>query len=72
MKETETKQICYKIRIEGHLKRSWADWLNGMVTSMQNRTDELDFTIITVHVPYQAALRGLLNKLWDQIGRAHV
>jgi len=65
MREKETKNRCYKIRIEGYLKDTWAEWLDGMVMSIQNFNDHTNSTTITVHVPDQAALRGVLNKLWD-------
>lgn len=55
----------YTIIIQGHLKGKWADWLNGMVVHIEKREDPVIQTTITVHVPDQAALRGILNKLWD-------
>jgi hypothetical protein len=65
MREIITKQAIYKIRISGHLKDSWADWLNGMVVGIHHSMNDENATTITVQVPDQAALRGLLNKLWD-------
>jgi hypothetical protein len=65
MSEKEAKLAIYEIKIEGHLKEAWAEWLNGMVVSIQNLNNETHNTTITVHVPDQAALRGVLNKLWD-------
>ena len=65
MNERETKLTTYEIKIEGHLKESWAEWLSGMVVSIQKCNQEPQDTSITVRVPDQAALRGILNKLWD-------
>lgn len=55
----------YKITIKGYLKENWAEWLSGMVIRIENLFDESNGTTITVGVPDQAALRGILNKLWD-------
>ena len=65
MSEKEVKLVIYEIKIEGHLKEAWTEWLNGMVVSIQNLNGETQSTTITVHIPDQAALRGVLNKLWD-------
>lgn len=54
----------YIIIIQGHLKDKWTNWLNGMVVRIENREDPAIQTAITVCVPNQAALRGILNKLW--------
>ena len=55
----------YIIIIQGRLKDQWADWLNGTVIHIENRETTPAQTAITVCVPDQAALRGILNKLWD-------
>ena len=65
MKGKETKPRIYTIIIEGYLREKWADWLNGMVISIESLDDESKGTTITIQVPDQAALRGILNKLWD-------
>jgi len=52
------------IKIKGYLKENWAKWLNGMVISIKNQNRE-KITTITVSIPDQAALRGIMNKLWD-------
>jgi len=54
----------YKITIKGYLNEKWIDWLNGDVAEINHPTGS-SLTIIKVHVPDQAALRGILNKLWD-------
>ena len=67
MPETQT---IYQIKIQGRLKAEWADWLNGMVLEISSQESELGGlpqfeTTITLAVPDQAALRGVMNKLWD-------
>jgi hypothetical protein len=54
----------YKIEIKGHLKEKWIAWLDSMVIEIIGHEDSNN-TIIKVAIPDQAALRGILNKLWD-------
>jgi len=55
----------YHIEIAGSLKAGWMAWFNGMATSIQPHPGYPGHTTITAQVPDQAALRGLLNKIWD-------
>lgn len=64
MDQHENQEMIYIIKIRGHLKQKWAEWLNGMVVKIENLTPE-NITAITVRIPDQSALRGILNKLWD-------
>jgi hypothetical protein len=50
-----------RIRIEGQLDQSWAEWLDGFTFAYT----EQDETILTGKVDDQAALYGLLAKLRD-------
>ncbi len=65
MEEKEMKPRIYTIIIGEHLREKWVGWLNGMVISIESLDDKSKDTIITVKVPDQAALRGIMNKLWD-------
>ncbi len=50
----------YEIRIKGHLDGSWSDWLEGLeVTLLENGE-----MILFGHIGDQAALMGILNKLY--------
>ena len=55
----------YKIVVDGELHESWSDWLGNV--DLQRRIHGLDscHTILLSEVPDQAALRGLLNRIWD-------
>ena len=64
MDQNQNQETIYIIKISGHLKEKWAEWLNGMVVRIENLANE-NITAITVRIPDQAALRGILNKLWD-------
>ena len=50
----------YQIQVRGKLDKSWSDWLSGMTI-----TSESGITTLTGPVADQAALRGLLSKIWD-------
>ena len=64
MNENNRSKI-YIIVVQGRLKDQWADWLNSAAIHIENCEDPPIRTAITIHVPDQAALRGILNKLWD-------
>ena len=48
------------IKIEGHLDKKWADWLEGMEI-----IHEADFTILKGVVKDQAFMHGILNLIRD-------
>jgi hypothetical protein len=50
----------FEIHVKGHLDQSWSDWLEGLeVTLLENGE-----MILSGHIPDQAALMGVLNKLY--------
>jgi hypothetical protein len=50
----------FEIRVKGHLDESWADWLEGLeLTLMENGE-----MILSGYIQDQAALMGILNKLY--------
>lgn len=53
----------YQIKLEGRLDNCWAEWFENLTvtTHFQNG----DVTLLTGPVADQAALRGLLNQIWD-------
>lgn len=54
------EQAVYQIKVQGKLDEKWSDWFNGMTV-----TFESDITTLTGAVVDQAALRGILDKIWD-------
>jgi len=63
--QLSNQSVNYQIKIQGLLKEQWAEWLNGIVVKIEHQNHGSGDTTITVCVPDQAALRGILNKLWD-------
>ena len=51
----------YQIHIQGHLGENWSDWLQAF----QIQYNENGITVLTGPVIDQAALRGLLERLFD-------
>jgi len=54
------RSACYEIRVEGVLDRLWTGWFEGL----QIGTDGSQ-TVISGPVADQAALHGLLNRVFD-------
>lgn len=52
----------YQICIEGELGEQWSDWFSGMIVAVEGEDKKM--TTLSGRVD-QAALRGILNKLWD-------
>jgi hypothetical protein len=52
--------ITYQIQVQGRLDKDWSDWLNGLTV-----TSEAGVTTLTGPVSDQAALRGILTRIWD-------
>jgi hypothetical protein len=55
----------YQIKVQGQVDPSWSDWFNLMEVSLETGRDGSYVTTFTGFVGDQAALRGILNHLWD-------
>ena len=55
----------YRIVIAGELHESWSDWLGKVDLERKLQGVDSCHTILLSEVPDQAALRGLLNRIWD-------
>ena len=55
----------YQITVEGLIPADWSQWLNGMAMDIQQDASGMPMTILSGVLHDQAALRGLLNRLWD-------
>jgi len=55
----------YRIRVQGHLDKTWSDRLGGMSITPGTTRDNQSVTILVGHLIDQAALSGVLNALYD-------
>ncbi len=51
----------YEIRVEGYLPGGWSDWFEGLDVECDPSGD----TVLSGHLPDQAALHGVLAKIRD-------
>ena len=51
----------YEIRLAGHLDARWTAWFDGLTVAYESD----GMTVISGHVPDQAALHGLLQRVRD-------
>lgn len=65
MRVTHNPARTYFITIEGKIDISWSDWLGGLEIELRKEVDGSHITILSGVLADQAALRGLLNLLWD-------
>lgn len=68
MPETEktTRPLAvYEIKVQGSLDQSWSDWYSGMTIIPDDASCEKPVTTLRGPVIDQAALRGILTRLWD-------
>jgi hypothetical protein len=56
--KTHPEPELYEIRIKGHLDDRWAEWFDGLTTTLEEDGD----TLLTGPMIDQAALHGLLKK----------
>jgi hypothetical protein len=54
------KPRTYEIRLQGRLDEDWSSWLDGMVISHEGGN-----TVLKGKVRDEAALRGILTRIWD-------
>ena len=59
------RAAVYEIRVQGRVDGTWTEWFSGMAISSLQTGDGLWVTTLTGTLPDQAALRGLLSRIWD-------
>jgi hypothetical protein len=62
---TREKQAIYQITVKGVLDPDWSDWLGCFDVHTEMGADGTHTTLLTGLIEDQAALRGVLNKIWD-------
>jgi hypothetical protein len=60
-----TEQNEVQIRVQGWINERWADWFDGITMTHEDTQDNSPVTVLTGPIIDQAALRGILTKLWD-------
>jgi hypothetical protein len=55
----------YQILVQGYLGEHWSDWFDGMTIEPKVDTQGTSITRLTGTVIDQAALHGILRKLYD-------
>jgi hypothetical protein len=64
-KLTLDQPATYQIKVPGHLDESWSEWAGGMTITVESEGDGLPVSILTGAVADQAALQGLLRRLYS-------
>jgi hypothetical protein len=64
MKE-ESAPRMYRIRVQGNLDPRWSEWLQSMSIVSKQTADGCPSVVLTGPLADQAALRGVLTRLWD-------
>jgi hypothetical protein len=59
------EQNRVQVRVQGWIANRWVSWFEGMTVAYEGVEDNSPTTLLTGPVADQAALRGLLNKIWD-------
>jgi hypothetical protein len=55
----------YTIKVPGRLDESWSDWFEGMTITVEAGTDRPTITTLTGTITDEAALQGLLDRLYS-------
>ena len=55
----------YEIKVPGRLEEHWSEWLEGMTVQVESGDQGPTVTTLTGEVRDQAALQGLINRLYS-------
>jgi hypothetical protein len=55
----------YEIKVPGRLDEFWSEWLEGMTIEVESGDQAPTVTTLTGEVPDQAALQGLISRLYS-------
>ncbi len=59
-----TQPATYQIKVQGWLGADWTDWFDGLAISLEKERNGSPITTLTGLIVDQAALHGLLAKLY--------
>jgi hypothetical protein len=60
--EKAKERALYQIKVGGELDDRWSDWFSGLTIVVESEIRPLTTLVGEID---QAALRGVLNKIWD-------
>ena len=63
--DNKSLDAVYEIKVQGKLDRSWESCLDNLIVNYTGNCDRAPSTVLIGRVADQAALRGVLCKLWD-------
>ena len=55
----------YEVKVPGRLNKDWAEWFEGMEITVESGADCPTITTLTGMVTDEAALQGLLDRLYS-------
>ena len=64
-KLTLDQPATYEIKVPGHFDESWSDWVGGMTITVEHESNKAPVTTLTGTVADQAALQGVLRRLYS-------
>jgi len=64
-KLTLDQPATYQIKVPGHLDEHWSEWAGGMTITVESEGDGPPVTTLTGTIADQAALQGLLRRLYS-------
>lgn len=56
---------AYQVQVQGRISERWVDWFDDMTIAVRDKGDAPAVTTLTGTVADQAALLGLLQKLYN-------
>lgn len=65
MKLALDQPATYEIRVPGRLDESWAEWFEGMTITVECSDDGPTITTLAGKVADEAALQGMLDRLYS-------
>ena len=60
--EKADERVVYRIRVQGKLDDRWSEWFSGLTITVESESPPVTKLVGIID---QAALRGILNKIWD-------
>jgi hypothetical protein len=60
--EKTDEQVMYHIKVRGKLDDRWSEWFSGLTITAESESPPVTALVGEID---QAALRGILNKVWD-------